>query len=305
VSDKPPYLIEKSKTDDTAVYFKKVQSGSVELNDPQIFTFPVAAKQEKVLIGVVGTPYQLPFEKDNPWSYLGFIAWGLFLLILFGVGAIVLWKIAKGGINIKEVLSESDGKASLSRFQAFLFTFVFVIGVMLILIRTGDFPTDIPLSVLAILGGSLGTYLISKGIGDAGTASTPPPSGTAPSRGPLLRWSPTFSQFPVNPSDVKSLSSGSAHFVLPTIVGEPQQYTVVAVAVGEIEFVLRPRVSSRTGVNGKMRYIDPRGNVQTTPFSVPGDFKVPKIPDNKITEIGVAFSSETTGVPVELEVAQS
>ena len=196
----PPYLIEKSNPNDLAVYLKKGDK-----SEPDVLIFPVAPKQDKVLIGVVETPYRPPFEKNNAWAYLEFAAWGLFLLVLFGVGVIVLWKIAYGGINLKEVLSESDGKASLSRFQVFLFTFVFVIGVMLILIRTGAFPTDIPLPVLAILGGSLGTYLISKGLGGSGTPSTSQPTSMASSRGPLLRWSPTFSQFNINPSQAALL----------------------------------------------------------------------------------------------------
>jgi hypothetical protein len=161
------YYLIAPREGDQELYLKQVGK-----DDRPDYVFPVAEKQDNVAIGVLGMPYKPPFNRENLWEGLELFAWLLFLLILFGMGAVVLWKILQERVNVKDLLSEPDGKASLSRFQVFLFTFVFVIGVMLIVIRTGQFPTEIPLSVLAILGGSLGTYLVSKGLSRSGAAAT-------------------------------------------------------------------------------------------------------------------------------------
>src|SRR5262249_6798374 len=97
----------------------------------------------------------------------------------------------------------------------------------------------------------------------------------------------------------KSLSSGSGLFVLPTVVGEPQHYTVVAVAVGRNELVLRPRIRNGAAVNGKAQYVNDTGNVQTVAFV--GETRL-KTSDGGITEVGVAFTADTEGESVELEV---
>ena len=55
----PPYLIEKSNPNDLAVYLKKGDK-----SEPDVLIFPVAPKQDKVLIGVVETPYRPPFREE-------------------------------------------------------------------------------------------------------------------------------------------------------------------------------------------------------------------------------------------------
>lgn len=69
--------------------------------------------------------------------------------------------------KLAQLLSENDGggaKMSLSRVQALLFTYVIAFGSLLIIARTGAFPADIPTNLAILSGGSLATYLISKGI---------------------------------------------------------------------------------------------------------------------------------------------
>ncbi|MGQ3686086.1 MAG: hypothetical protein ACUBOA_13930 [Candidatus Loosdrechtia sp.] len=79
------------------------------------------------------------------------------------LGAIVLWKIWKGEIALKGLINETDGDASMSRFQFLIFTFVIAMSLFLIIINKMKFP-DVPASVWTLLGISGGSYLISKGI---------------------------------------------------------------------------------------------------------------------------------------------
>ena len=111
------------------------------------------------------------------------------LVALFGVA--VLWKIANGSIDLGALISESTGSASMSRFQLLIFTFVIALSFFFVTVgnvkaaqarQTGQAaagsggttsPTktpggpelpDIPGGVLAVLGISGSSYLVSKGI---------------------------------------------------------------------------------------------------------------------------------------------
>ena len=90
--------------------------------------------------------------------------------IILGFASVILYKILNREISLDGIIPESDGKkASLSRFQYLVFTFV-VAGLYLVLsLESGNF-VDIPQSVLVLLGISGGSYLVSKQIG-----STPAP----------------------------------------------------------------------------------------------------------------------------------
>ncbi|NQV59597.1 MAG: hypothetical protein HQ502_08010 [Alphaproteobacteria bacterium] len=96
-------------------------------------------------------------------------------VIILAFASVVLFKILKGEIKMVGIIAESDGiKASLSRFQYLVFTFV-IAGLYLVLsLESGSF-VDIPESVLVLLGISGGSYLISKQIG-----GKPTPKGDAP-----------------------------------------------------------------------------------------------------------------------------
>jgi hypothetical protein len=98
--------------------------------------------------------------------------WGFLLisLILLGFAAIVLGKIVVGKININDMLAEPAApsaelgeisKASLSRFQFLIFTFVIAGLFMMLSIEAGTF-VEIPGNVLALLGISGGSYIASK-----------------------------------------------------------------------------------------------------------------------------------------------
>jgi hypothetical protein len=129
-----------------------------------------------------------------------------------------------------------------------------------------------------------------------------PSVATTSSRGPLLRCKPLANPFTVQDNALIRLSNGSAFFTLPTVTGEPQQYTVIAVGVGDNSLVLRPRVTDGTSITGKVQFVDANGAIQTAVFI--GEYTV-KTPTNKVTEVGVAFTSETAGILVNLEVVPS
>lgn len=102
-------------------------------------------------------------------AVIGFIA---FSLIVIFFAAAVLWKLADGSIPLAGLIAEPPepgsgdrfGKASLSRFQFLVFTFV-VAGLFLMLcIETGAF-VEIPTNVLGLIGLSGGGFIVSKAVG--------------------------------------------------------------------------------------------------------------------------------------------
>lgn len=83
--------------------------------------------------------------------------------LMFGLGAVILWKIAIGTIDISQLLEESGGGASMSRFQLLIFTFVIALSLFLLVANGKGFP-EVPSGVLTLLGISATTYGVSKGI---------------------------------------------------------------------------------------------------------------------------------------------
>jgi len=100
------------------------------------------------------------------------ISFGIISIIVLLFAFIVLWKIWKDEISLKGLLTEipaqgtavGDAKASLSRFQMLIFTFVIAGLFMMLSIEAGGF-VKIPENVLLLLGISGGTYVVSKGVG--------------------------------------------------------------------------------------------------------------------------------------------
>jgi hypothetical protein len=93
---------------------------------------------------------------------------GMSVIILL-YAFLVLWKIFRGDIDLNGLLTETSasagggGKASLSRFQFLIFTFV-VAGLFLLLSIRAETFVNIPLNVLALLGVSAGSYLVAKAV---------------------------------------------------------------------------------------------------------------------------------------------
>lgn len=100
------------------------------------------------------------------------------VIVFIGLlGLIVLYKIFVGQIDLSTLLSEVNSqqggaapvvppptpKASLSRLQLLLFTFV-IAGLYLTLCLEAGQLIEIPNQVLGLLGISSGSYVVSKGI---------------------------------------------------------------------------------------------------------------------------------------------
>ena len=87
----------------------------------------------------------------------------ILVIFLAGVALIILIKMYNGKIPLNMLISEADGKASLSRFQFLLFTFG-VVGIWIVLCFKKSELVEISNGVLGLIGISGGSFVISKGI---------------------------------------------------------------------------------------------------------------------------------------------
>jgi uncharacterized BrkB/YihY/UPF0761 family membrane protein len=87
-------------------------------------------------------------------------------LFMAVVGLIILLQMTFGKINLKNLISEENGDASMSRFQLLIFTFVISMSLFMVIVSKTPlgFPDHIPTEILTLLGISGGSYLVSKGI---------------------------------------------------------------------------------------------------------------------------------------------
>lgn len=100
------------------------------------------------------------------------IGFGVIATIILLFALLVLWKIYNEEIDIRGLLAETpppgvppdEAKASLSRFQFLVFTFVIAGLFLLLSIESGSF-VEVPQNVLVLLGISGGSYVISKTVG--------------------------------------------------------------------------------------------------------------------------------------------
>ena len=130
-----------------------------------------------VILAIIGVIlFYVPGDKESKEIALNklTIAAGFALLALvFLYGLAVLIYIAKGSIDLSNLLSETgDSKASMSRFQLLIFTLVIALSLFLVVVSKMEFP-KIPPEILTLLGISASTYAVSKGIQVSG--QTPPP----------------------------------------------------------------------------------------------------------------------------------
>ncbi|MEJ8572171.1 hypothetical protein [Microbaculum marinum] len=124
---------------------------------------------------------------------IALIGFYVIIAIMLGFAAMVLLKIINGTIDLDGLVSEPinpqhpqfTGKASLSRFQFLIFTFVIAGLYLLLRIEHGTF-VDIPETVLGLLGISGGSFVVSKAVGNMEGASPKTPANT-----PVAPPSPT------------------------------------------------------------------------------------------------------------------
>ncbi len=107
---------------------------------------------------------------DHGLSWLILISAYMIMTLIGLFAVVVLWKIYNNKIDLKMLISEKNGDASMSRFQFLIFTFVIGMGFLLLTVSnislstpTIEFP-KVGIEIFALLGMSSGGYLISKGI---------------------------------------------------------------------------------------------------------------------------------------------
>lgn len=98
-------------------------------------------------------------------------AW-VVLAVISALAIAVLWYIFTGKIDLSDLISEKTGSnsASMSRFQFLIFTFVIAASLFLIVASSKTFP-QVPQGVLVLLGISGSSYVVSKGIQQAGATA--------------------------------------------------------------------------------------------------------------------------------------
>lgn len=106
-------------------------------------------------------------------TWAAFVMEWVVVVFIAGLAALILYEIWNGKIDLSGLLSEpastnaggaqGAGKASLSRVQLLLFTFI-IAGLYLTLCFEAGEMLAIPNQVLGLLGISGGSYVVSKGI---------------------------------------------------------------------------------------------------------------------------------------------
>ncbi len=102
-------------------------------------------------------------------NFLTLLTGWIIAVFIGALGAIILYLILKGKINLERLISDADGHASLSRLQFLIFTFVIAMSFFLVVVGGSgqgypSFPAKIPPGLFALLGISGGSYVVAKGI---------------------------------------------------------------------------------------------------------------------------------------------
>ena len=178
------------------------------------------------------------------------VAW-VTLLFVAVLGAIILWRMMRGKIDLSRLISEPNGDASMSRLQLLLFTFVIALSLFLIITSSPQpaWPKDdIPPGVLTLLGISASSYLVSKGIqfsNPAGVEDRPPqvtvsppspsivPGGTQQFTADVDRLEDKRITWDVAPSQYGSIDQKGLFTAAKTIPSGGAMVTVKAVSVAD------------------------------------------------------------------------
>lgn len=221
------------------------------------------------------------------------------ILALFAL--LIAYCIFVQKIDIKLLLSETNGKASLSRFQALIFTFVLGACLLSIVVETGDLPQRIPWEIVAILGGSLGTYLMSKGIqrrhgisvsgrGSDGTMADPR----------ALLWFGTGPVFQVDPSNNAFRSEMHSTQTIPARSGN-NTFVPVAVAVGTCHLRVTYSAAAGAVAAARIRYVDQSGAETVADLDDTGSIVTAA---EHISEVAVHFKAQDTESPVVVQISR-
>ena len=92
---------------------------------------------------------------------------GWIVAVFLGLlGLVIIVLIVTGRIDLKDLLHDESGKASLARFQFLIFTFVIAVGLLVVTLskEPPQFPAEIPAGILLLLGLSGASFLGAKAI---------------------------------------------------------------------------------------------------------------------------------------------
>lgn len=128
------------------------------------------------------------------WSIISAVVAVAIALVIVTFALIVAWKLLIGKIDLTYLLTEPSEagmpegppKASISRFQFLIFTFV-IAGVYLVLCLEGGRFVEIPQNVILLLGVSGTSYAASKGIRAAAESRRTPIVETVVAAAPVVR----------------------------------------------------------------------------------------------------------------------
>jgi uncharacterized membrane protein YdjX (TVP38/TMEM64 family) len=84
-------------------------------------------------------------------------------IFLTALEALILWKMATDKLDLRRLIANEQGGASLSRLQLLVFTFVIAAGFLYLTAKGGAFPV-VSGGVLVLLGISGATYAIGKSL---------------------------------------------------------------------------------------------------------------------------------------------
>ncbi len=109
---------------------------------------------------------------ESGFTYAELLGW--IVAVFIGLlGVLVLWKIFTDKIDLRYLIADEKGFASMSRFQFLIFTFVIAGGLAYLVLghvmEKPGFP-NITDGVLILLGISGGSYAIGKGLSNQADA---------------------------------------------------------------------------------------------------------------------------------------
>ncbi len=114
---------------------------------------------------------------------LSFLTGLVLLAFIAGLGGTILKRVWTNQIDLSRLISEPDGKGSMSRLQLLVFTFVISLSLFFIVVGSGKFAfPELSPEILLLLGISSSTTLVSKAIG-TGAGTPPGPKTEQPNAG--------------------------------------------------------------------------------------------------------------------------
>ncbi|MGY0714677.1 hypothetical protein [Azospirillum argentinense] len=220
---------------------------------------------------------------------------GFVVLAVLGVyGFVVIRRMWSGAIDLRYLISESDGKASISRFQFLIFTFVVAGSLLAVTLTRGAFPVSIPQEVLWLLGISTLGYIGGKTVqvlGGTADAATGPASGGML---PFVQGDPQYGT-PAVPAHIAIAASSKAArpFRVTSGTKDWSRWIELTGFAGTITFTLSLQQLKPGELDGQVRYTGKDGPTMAD-LATTHSFTT----DNLIGTVEVRFRSATTAVEV-------